>query len=404
MTAPRTRVLYLVSRFPKVTETFVVNEWDALRAEFDMFLGALARSGEPPRHPAAVTAMAQAWFVRPLSRAAFGAHWYWLRRSPAAYGRVWRDVARDARRAGAGSLAKTIVIVHESMELAGRVREERIDHVHAHFANQPATAAWVVHRLTGVPFTFTAHANDLFRTPALLDRKTTEAIAVVAISRYNRTLLHERAPSADVRVIHCGVDTTRFNPAEHAPEMHPRHIVCVAGFEPKKGHRDLVAAFARLATSRADIDLVLAGDGPERAAITHLAHTLGLTARVTFLGACSTEDVHALLRTASVFVLPAVRDATGRMDGIPVALMEAMAAGVPVVTTSVSGIPELVDGAGMVVAPADPAAVAQAIAQILDDDASAADVVRRGRARVEQQFDLHAEARKLAELFRPRLD
>jgi glycosyltransferase involved in cell wall biosynthesis len=397
------RVLYVVSRFPKVTETFVVNEWAALEPRFDMHLAALVHTREPVLHDATRRALGRVWFVPRLALSTWLAHTRWLARAPRRYLRVWRDVLATARTVRPPELAKSIVACHQAVRLAELAHAAGIDHVHAHFANHPATAAWVVHRLTGIPFSFTAHANDLFRDPPLLVRKADDATFVVAISEYNRRLLARRGTTTPVHVVHCGVDPARFAAAPTAsrgPDGGRRTVVCVAGFEPKKGHRDLVAAFATVAARDADVALVLVGDGPERGAVGAEVRRAGLSDRVQFRGATGTDEVRALLRRATLFALPAVQDDTGRMDGIPVALMEAMASGVPVVTTSVSGIPELVDGdCGIVVAPGDRDAIAQAMARLLDDPALAARFAACGRAKIEREFDLHREAARLGDLF-----
>lgn len=398
----RPRVLYIVSRFPKLTETFVVNEFTELAPRFDLRLAALSRTRERPRDDASAAVLRHAWFASALAPSAFLAHVRWLRRAPRRYIAVWRDAARDLPRGGFGELVKTIVAIHLAVRLAERAVDARIEHVHAHFANHPATAAWVVHRLTGIPFSFTAHANDLYRPSPLLTRTTAEARFVVAISDYNLRLLQARRLDARVHVVHCGVDTSRFCPPnDGAAAREPRRrIVCVARFEPNKGHRDLLAAFALVAAAHADVDLVLIGDGSERDAIERLAASFRLGDRVIFLGARSPDEVRAQLGTADLFVLAARRDETGRMDGIPVALMEAMGAGVPVVTTSVSGIPELVgDDAGLVVDPGDPPALSEAIIRILEDGDLARRLAAEARSTVERDFDLHVEAAKLGDLF-----
>jgi colanic acid/amylovoran biosynthesis glycosyltransferase len=394
------RVLYVVSRFPKLTETFVMNELAALNPRFDVRFAALNRTSESPRDEQSAAVLRSAWFVSALAPNTFLAHLRWLRRAPRGYLGVWRGAVREMPRAGFGELVKTIVAIHLAARLAELAVDARIEHVHAHFANHPATAAWVVHRLTGIPFSFTAHANDLYRASPLLTGAATEARFVVAISEYNRHLLRARCPDARVHVVHCGVDTARFSPPTERAARPRRRIVCVARFEPNKGHRDLLAGFALLATTHSEVDLVLIGDGSEQAAIQRLAASLGLGDRVAFLGACSPDEVRDQLRTAELFVLAAVRDETGRMDGIPVALMESMASGVPVVTTSVSGIPELVgDDAGLLVEPGDPAALSKAMTRILEDADLARRLAVQARSRVERGFDLYAEAAKLGDLF-----
>jgi colanic acid/amylovoran biosynthesis glycosyltransferase len=396
------RILYVVSRFPKLSETFVVNELSALMPRFDLRLAPLLRTHEASHDDVTGDLLRRAWFAPRFSLRTALAHVHWLRRAPHRYVGMWRALARDLPKGGLDEAAKTLAVAFNAARIAELAVGSDVEHVHAHFANHPATVAWVVHRLTGIPFSFTAHANDLFRAPPLVDRKAAEATFVIAISEYNRRLLLDRSPGAHVHVVHCGVDLARFAPGPTAPTTAAvrRHVVCVARFEPKKGHRDLLTAFAKIAADHPDLDLVLVGDGPYRPTMERLASSLAIAERVAFLGARSPAEVRELLTTADLFVLPALRDETGRMDGIPVALIEAMAAGVPVVTTSVSGIPELVgDDGGIMVAPSDPAAVSDAMARVLDDGILARRLAERGRERVVLGFDLSVEAAKLGDLF-----
>jgi colanic acid/amylovoran biosynthesis glycosyltransferase len=389
------RILYVVSRFPKTTETFVVNEFQALSNRFDLRLAALVRTKEPIRHEATRLTLEHTWFVPRFSRSNFNAHASWLRRTPLRYLTTLVGVLRTAVSGGRGT-AKNLMAFHQGCAIAIAAIEDGIDHIHAHFANVPATAAWVAHRLTGVPFSITAHANDLYRNSPFTMRKAEDAAFVVAISKYNERLLHERAPRARVTVIHCGVDPAQF---ARSPRSEDR-VLCVAAFEPKKGYDDLVHAFAILRARGRKAELVLVGDGRERPAIERLCGQLGIREDVTFVGAATASEVRVALSTAAVFVLAARRDDTGRMDGIPVALMEAMAAGVPVVSTTVSGIPELLRGeAGILVSPRDRDAFAVAIESLLDDHGLAERVAAKGRARVEHEFSLYDEAARLGDLF-----
>jgi colanic acid/amylovoran biosynthesis glycosyltransferase len=369
----RLTVLYVVTRFPAVTETFVVNEWLALSERFRMQLVALRRGREPAVHPETAR-------VRPL--AAF----------PALFA-----VLRGALRFSVVEAAKEAVVFAKAAAIARTAARDGVDRVHAHFASHPATAAWVVHRLTGIPFSFTAHANDLFVAPVLLDRKLADARAVVAISEYNRHLLLERAPPARVELIHCGVDLERRPRARRASG---ERIVCVASLLPKKGHLDLIDALALLAQRRPGVSLELVGEGPERERIEARARERGVAANVTLRGALPSDGVREALGRASAFALPSVRLASGRMEGIPVALMEAMAAGVPVVSTRLSGIPELVrDGVtGLLVEPHDAPALAAALERLLADEDLAQSLATAARALVERSFSLQVEARRLGDL------
>ena len=213
-------------------------------------------------------------------------------------------------------------------------RTLRVDHVHAHFATYPALAAWVAWRLTGTPYSFTAHAHDLFIHQAMLARKAADAEFVVAISEYNRRFLLGRG-AATVHVVHCGVDPERFPFRPRTPRTPPR-VVCVATLKQQKGHavllRALAAARRRSARPR--------GRRPgARARSRREAARLGVAVR--FHGNLPEPAVADVLAAADVFVLPSVIAPDGDMEGIPVALMEALAAGLPVVATRQSGVPEL---------------------------------------------------------------
>jgi colanic acid/amylovoran biosynthesis glycosyltransferase len=389
-------VLYVVTRFPAVTETFVLNEWLALSDRFHMELVALRRSGEPPVHPEAAAVLPR---VRFPGAARPAAHLFWLVRHPRVYLSTLAAVARGALRFSLKEALTELVVFGKAVAIARTAARARVDHVHAHFASHPATAAWVVNRLTDIPFSFTAHANDLFVAPVLLDRKAAAARFVVAISEYNRRLLLERCPAVRVEVVHCGVDVGRYAWRDLGGRA-PDRIVCVASLFPKKGHADLIDALALLAERRPGVALQLIGDGPERDRILARARERGVEGRVSAPGARSSEQVRAALAEARAFALPAIRLPSGRMEGIPVALMEAMAAGVPVVATRLSGIPELVqDGAtGLLVEPRDPAALAAALERLLADETLAAELARNARALVERSFSLTVEAQRLGDL------
>jgi colanic acid/amylovoran biosynthesis glycosyltransferase len=388
------RVAYLVSRFPSVSETFVVRELDAVAATgaVELELHSLFPAHrEGVVHPAAVpwTERVQ----RPGVLEGVAALGRWLLERPLRTLGVIAEVT-----AGYASVPRVLPRALATIPLAAaHARRLRgVDHVHAHFATYPALAAWIVHRLAGTPYSFTAHAHDLFVHQAMLGRKAGDAAFVIAISEFNRSFVigHSGRRRPDVQVVHCGVDQERFEFRVRAAGDPPR-LACVAALRAPKGHSVLLAA---MVGGREHLDLV--GDGPLRASLEAEVERLGLADRVRFHGSLPEHAVADVLSRADAFVLPSVIAPDGDMEGIPVALMEALAAGLPAVATRHSGVPELIrDGhTGYLAEPGDVESLRAAIGRALTEPEPEARAAE-GRALVEREFDQHRSARRLVELF-----
>ena len=403
------RVAYVMSRFPKISETFVLYEMRALEelgATIEVF--PLLRGPDGPRHPEAAPYERRAHYVPVLSGAVVAANLRALVRAPVRYLRTWWE-ALSGTAGSAKFFLGAIVYFPKCVVFAERMRRLGIEHVHAHFASHPALAAMIVHRLTGIGFSFTAHGSDLHVDQRMLAQKVEAASFVVAVSEYNRALILREARddvAEKVVVIHCGADPSVF---ASAPErLQPRYragaggglrIVCVASLEEVKGHRFLLEACRRLCDRGVAVSCDLVGDGPLRGAIEGHVERLGLEHVVRLHGALPRLEVRSLLLSAHAAVLASHPTRSGRREGIPVALMEAMACGLPVVASALSGIPELVDDGvtGFLVAPGDP----DALAARLECLAGAPDLRARlgaaARAKVTSQFDLRVGARLLSD-------
>jgi glycosyltransferase involved in cell wall biosynthesis len=297
-------------------------------------------------------------------------------------------------------LVGTLGILPKSIYLARELERRGVTHVHAHFATHPAMAAFLIHRLTGIEYSFTAHAHDIYVHRAMLREKAAEARFVATISDHNRRLLAEYAPLEKIEVVHCGIDLDRY-PVRATPPS-PFEIVSVASLQPYKGIECLIRACAHLRTlTDAPFRCRVAGGGELERPLRRLITELGLGDCVELLGPQTEEVVAALLQQAHCFALPSTVEPNGKMDGLPVALMEALAVGLPVVASDLSGIPELIeDGvSGLLVPPADPDALAAALAAVQAEPERAAELGRAGRARVEAGFTSERSAAQLAVLF-----
>jgi glycosyltransferase involved in cell wall biosynthesis len=280
------------------------------------------------------------------------------------------------------------------------MQAEGVDHVHCHFANHPALAGFLIRRLVGIPYSFTAHGSDLHVDRTMLPAKVAEAAFVVTISQDNRRLIEEtcgRAAEGKVDVIHCGVDPSAFRPAVR-PATGPLRIVAVGTLHEVKGQIHLIEACRLLAERGVAFTCRFIGEGPDREALAERIEQHGLGDRVVFAGRMLSDAVAAELASADVLVAPSVPTRGGKREGIPVVLMEAMATGMPVVASRLSGIPELVtDGLdGILVTPGDPAALAEALERLALDPDLRARLGATGRKTVMAAFDVDANARTLA--------
>lgn len=397
------RLAYVVSRFPKLSETFILREMDALEQlgwRIDVF--PFVHHREDVRHPEVDRWTARLDPVDSWPRIAL-ANLAWLAESPSRlvglYGLVVRSLWRRP-----GELVRGLVAVAYAARWAQRVRNRGISHVHAHFALHPAVAALAIARLAGVTFSFTGHAHDIYRDQTMLARKVRDAAFVIVISRLLRdryiTPIVRPRDITKVQVVRCGVDTSTymFSPCgfDRDGEMPPT-LLTVARLVEFKGLRFLIEACRQLAARGLDVRCQIIGDGPLREALGEQIRACGLSDRVTLRGARSQAEVREALSTASLFILPSVVAAHGDMEGIPVSLMEAMAMGVPVIATSTGAVPELVHDAetGLIVAPGDAPALASAIDRLLHDRALARRLAAAARARVEAEYDLRSSALRL---------
>jgi glycosyltransferase involved in cell wall biosynthesis len=277
------------------------------------------------------------------------------------------------------------------------------DHIHAHFADRASLVALIASRLLNRPFSLTAHANDIYVNPSLLKEKMAHAKVTVTVSRYNES--HLRAASANgrtanIRCIYNGIDLPTYRPQPSTPRERPL-LLAVGQLKEKKGLDQLIEACDILRGRGYEFDCEIVGDGPLRRPLEGMIERLALRDRVSLLGALPQDTVTARYGDAEIFVLPCVIGSDGDRDGIPTVILEAMAMGLPVVSTNLSGIPEAVvhGTTGVLVRPQDPIALADAVARLLDDRGLREGMGRQGRRRVEEMFDAEANVRTLLQEF-----
>jgi glycosyltransferase involved in cell wall biosynthesis len=392
-----------MSRFPKLSETFVLYEMlavERLGVAVDVY--PLLRERASVVHPEAAPLVERARYEPFFSWPILRSQLLLLRDRPRRYlGALW--TAASGTFGSLNFFVGALGIFAKVAHMALRMEAEGVTHVHCHFASHPAVAGLIVHRLTGIPFSFTAHGSDLHKDRRMLCRKVSEAVFVVAISDYNRRMILDECHGrfADrVIVIHCGVDTDVFAAPERPPEGR-LGLLCIGTLHEVKGQTVLVEACRRLSESGVDFVCRLVGDGPDRGRLTRQIAAAGLDERVLLEGSRTRAEVAALLRSADILVAPSVPTRSGKREGIPVVLMEGLASGVAVVASEISGIPELVvDGVtGLLVPPGDPAALAAALERLGADRLLRRRLGLGGREKVAREFNLETTARELAVRF-----
>lgn len=399
-------VAYVMKRYPRLTETFILNEiraMERLGAQIHVF--SLLPPEPPPHHP--MVAQVQAPIHSPAATG-FGkwaglvrAHGHMLASSPLRYaGTVLRAIVWSVRSPSPLSVWRQFA---RGGYIASTCRRYGILHIHAHFANAPAASARFANLMSGIPFSFTTHAKDLYLTaPRLIRERARAATFIATCTDYNARFLRDLLgdDGDKVHLVYHGIDLSQFSPRDGqsaSTSLRPRLVLSVGRLVEKKGHDDLIAACAMLRRKGLAFRCMIVGEGPLRGAMAAQIDEFGLAGMVTLEGAMTHAKLVALYRHADVFALaPRITD-DGDRDGIPNVIAEAMATGVPVVSTNVSGIPELVvhEQTGLLAPPNDPASFANALERLLTDPEQAASLARTARERLEQDFDLWTTTRRL---------
>ncbi len=391
-----TTIAYVLKMYPRFSETFIVNEILELeRQGLNVRIYSLMKPNDGRFHASLARVKASVVYVpeHPLSELdeVWPAHRALYQADPRRYLAVLRYAVSRGHRYALKRFVQAGVI-------AEHMRRHPVDAMHAHFASSAARAANFVQRLIGVPYSFTAHAKDIFHQevdPDSLRGKIRGARFVVTVSDFNRAYLQDlaaeggAAPAGDIRRLYNGIDLDLFRP-DPAASRTPGLILGVGRLVEKKGFGHLVSACALLAERGLDFRCEIIGKGPLEAALAGQIKALGLQERVHLLGPRPQEQVLEAYRRATVFALPCLVGSDGNRDGLPTVLLEAMAAGLPVVSTDVTGVPEIIDHAvnGLVVPQNDPAVLAEALARLLTQPELGARFAQAARHKVEREFDV----------------
>ncbi|MDQ6625933.1 MAG: glycosyltransferase family 4 protein [Verrucomicrobiota bacterium] len=389
------RIAYVFERFPSFGQTFLYREVaELVRQGAEVTIFSIRKpTGEPSQDwdenlvKTVHYLPDEAELVREISRAMRG------RELPPAAVRAITEWDRQS----------DFLRLYQAAYIGLRLPKAGITRVHAHFAGMAARTAYWLKQFFGIAYSVTAHANDIFAPRNFvvsLGKIFDAATAIVTVSDFSAAQLRERFPAnrAKLHRVYNGIDVAAFAPSELSSE--PPLIVSVGRLIEKKGFAELIRACAILKQRGRDFRCEVIGEGPLQQELAAQITDAGLDERVQLVGPLSQLEIADRLRVANVFVLACTTDADGGMDNLPTVIMEAMAACLPVVSTPIAGVPEMVEPGltGELVPPRDATALAGGIAQLLADRQTAGQFGRAGRARAAERFSIEANVRALATL------
>jgi colanic acid/amylovoran biosynthesis glycosyltransferase len=402
-------ILYLTTTLPTLTVTFIYREIFQLEARGWQVLACSMNTPRSDRvSQEAQELLSRTLYLDKVSRwRLLGGAFATLLRHPVRAASSLLDALRPLELCGMRGAAALMFHFIEAAYLAHAYRKVGLRHIHCHFGSGPASIGMFLARFLQIEFSFVMHGTDEFVIPVALTAKLRRCAFAVAISRYMRSyVLDAYGPhfAAKLEVVHCGIPLRRFDSSATSRDERSTQATCeilsVGQLQPRKGFDTLLAACAELRRRGFAFKCRIVGDGPQRDQLLASVRMHGLETDVLLLGAVKQEHLLAYYRSADLFVLSCAVAANGDRDGIPVALMEAMAMEVPVVSTKVSGIPELIHSMqdGVLVDAGDAAAVADSIVFLTRHPAQARQMALRGRQKVREQFDIEATVEQLERL------
>jgi colanic acid/amylovoran biosynthesis glycosyltransferase len=393
------RIAYLTGEYLRPTHTFIQREVETLRSyglEVHTF-SVRPTAFEELVSPEQRAEQAQTFNILPIRPfAILKSHALLMFSAPSRYRQALQLTWRS-QSPGLKALLYQLFYFIEAGVLAQELRSRRIDHLHNHFADSSCTVSMLAATLAGIRFSFTLHGPYIFFEPYRwkLDLKIRQALFVICISHYCRSqamLFSSTEEWNKLHIVHCGIDLNRYQPVTH--QAGQKRLLYIGRLSAAKGVPILLQAIAAITPQHPDIQLTIVGDGPDRQMLDLQATELGIRDRLSFVGYQSQDAVCGYLQACDIFVLPSFA------EGLPVVLMEAMATGIPVITTAIAAISELVEDGinGYLVPPGAVKPLAHRLDQLLSDAQLRQTLGQAGRIKVAQAFNLHQEVGTLKQI------
>ncbi|MEE2890401.1 MAG: glycosyltransferase [Planctomycetota bacterium] len=390
---PPLHVAYLLKMFPRLSETFILNEVLELeRQGVEVEVFSLMPPGDGRYHGSLSELKLTIRYIQREKPESF-----WTKLGDFEPGLVpqmdrWEPAVEFLRKY---RIPRDLDMLLRALIIGAEAKLSGVQHIHAHFATISTRVAALVKILYDIPYSFTCHAKDIFRDT--VDRElfrdlVERASFAITVSDFNRNFILENTPGVDAEKVirlYNGIDLNFFETSEAPRKTDPLQIISVGRLVPKKGFDHLLNALAMLKSDNLNFRATIIGDGDEKHRLEQLCSQSGLDNEVEFTGALPIEEVRRRCADASMMVLGCVPDTDGNMDALPTVLLEALALDLPIVTTSLTGCPEIVgDDAGLLVEPANPTALADSIRTLTTSINEGKIIQGTARSRAEKLFNL----------------
>lgn len=395
----KNHIIYVLSRFPTISETFIVEELLELkRRGFQLTIFSLkSPKKDEPISSSSLELMPFVFYCPFINWPILVANYTFLLTRPTLFFQSLLDIFRSLFFQPI-ELLKSLAVFPKTIYFSYVISYDDVIRLHAHFCNVPFVVARWLSKIHDVPFSVTAHNFDIFQQPPIeLSNRIKSASPFITISEFNRKELSRIAQEdldLKIEVVHCGLDLDKFKPREIIAR-NPISFLTVARLEYVKGLDTLLNACQIIRNIDQNFVCNIIGEGSQRHNLETRILELDLTKYVNLLGSRTHEEVIFYFQQAEIFILPS------RLEGIPVSIMEAMALGIPVVSTNITGIPELIDDGrtGLLVPPDNPSALADAIIKLMGDSTLRKNVVEFGRKKIENEFNIIRSVDRLLNLW-----
>lgn len=402
------KIGYIVSMFPCWSETFILNELvDHSAHDLRVSIFSLKQSTEKMVQTEALPFLEKTTYsLNPFNPLLWWFHLVLLLTHPRKYLRLLSLLLGKGFTVSTIRL-KSLLVFFLSPAFIRAARKERVEHLHAHFATYPALLAFIVSQFNDISFSVTAHAHDIYVNKDILLLIMNEVSTLFTISNFNRNLIIKEFGDTynhRIKLLHCGINVSRFS-FQHEKRPVSRkdtlQLLSIGRLSGIKGFQFLLTGLKYLYDEGIAFRCEIIGDGPLKSQLIAQATQLGINAHVSFLGSKTSDTIPQYLQKTDIFILACSCDAIEGHDGIPVVFMEAMALGVPVIGTRLSGIPELIrnNETGICAEVDNPLSIKNAICSLLDNPDKACEMRKAARKLIEEEYNIEKISQELRDYF-----